>query len=71
MYRATAKAHQFSIDFVSNKEFRVYATDSMVCIKANIAVRPELVEGGNRGFITFMLRQAQHERSEFTLGTYH
>jgi hypothetical protein len=44
---------------------------SMVCIKANIAVRPELVEGRNRGFITFILRQAQHERSELSLGTYH
>jgi hypothetical protein len=29
MYPATAKAHQFGIDFVSNKEFRVYATDSI------------------------------------------
>jgi hypothetical protein len=43
----------------------------MVCIKANIAVRPELVKRRNREFLTFMLRQAQHERSEFSLGTYH
>jgi hypothetical protein len=29
MYRARVKAHQFGIDFVPNKEFRVYATDSV------------------------------------------
>jgi hypothetical protein len=36
----------------------------MVRIKANIAVRPEFVEGRNRGFITFMVRQAHHERQK-------
>jgi hypothetical protein len=65
---------EFSLEARNNHTsalVRINAFFSMVRIKATIAVRPELVEGRNRGFITFMLRQAQHERSEFSLGTYH